>query len=71
MTAGANLFLALGLHPDVQRKAQHEIDELTRGERLPTYADRPHLPYLDALLKEVQRWNTPIAPLGEHKRAPC
>ncbi|KZV81301.1 cytochrome P450, partial [Exidia glandulosa HHB12029] len=64
MASGLKLFLALATHPDAQAKAQQEIDNFTRGERLPTYEDRPYLPYIDALLKEVQRWDTPVAPLG-------
>ncbi|KZV94320.1 cytochrome P450 [Exidia glandulosa HHB12029] len=62
--AAAKLFLALATHPEAQARAQGEIDALTKGERLPTYEDKQHLPYLDALLKEVHRWDTPIAPLA-------
>jgi cytochrome P450 len=43
------------LHPEVQQKAQAEIDALTNGTRLPTLADRHLLPYVDALVKEVLR----------------
>ncbi|KAH7099893.1 cytochrome P450 [Auriculariales sp. MPI-PUGE-AT-0066] len=49
--------LAMSLFPDAQRRAQAEIDEVIAGERLPHLADRPNLPYLDALLKEIVRWN--------------
>ncbi|EJD39100.1 cytochrome P450 [Auricularia subglabra TFB-10046 SS5] len=64
-TASSDLsfFLAMTLYPDVQRKAQEEIDALTGGERLPVYADRARLPYIDALVKEIHRWH-PIGPLG-------
>ena len=51
------------LHPEAQRKAQDELDRVIRRDRLPTFADRPNLPYVDALVKEVLRWN-PVAPLG-------
>lgn len=57
-------FLAMTIWPEVQRRAQHEIDSLTKGERLPDYADREHLPNMNALLMEVHRWN-PVAPIGE------
>jgi len=49
--------------PDVQAKAQAEIDALTRGTRLPDFNDRPSLPYLAAILSEALRWGTP-APLS-------
>lgn len=52
------------LHPDAQRKAQKEIDSVVGSDRLPTAADREHLPYINALCLEVLRWN-PVGPLGE------
>lgn len=52
------------MHPEAQRKAQAEIDKVIGGDRLPKLTDQPSLPYVDALVKEVFRWN-PVAPLGE------
>lgn len=52
------------LHPEVMRKAQEEIDRVVGRDRLPTYADRPHLPYVNALVSEVHRWHT-VVPTGE------
>jgi cytochrome P450 len=49
--------------PEVQRRAQAEIDAVVGRDRLPTFADAPHLPYVRAIIKEVLRWR-PIAPLG-------
>jgi cytochrome P450 len=46
-------FLAMALHPAVQAKAQREIDEVVGGDRLPTFADREDLPYVEAIVKEV------------------
>ena len=46
----------MDLNPEVMRKAQSEIDRVTKVERLPTLDDRPKLPYIDALLKEVYRY---------------
>ncbi|KAI9454926.1 cytochrome P450 [Russula earlei] len=58
-----SFFVAILLNPDIQRKAQKELDTLTRRERLPTFEDRPDLPFVDAICKEVLRWR-PITPLA-------
>lgn len=52
------------VHPEVQRKAQEEIDRVVGGDRLPTFADQSSLPYVGALVKEVFRCH-PVAPLGK------
>jgi len=52
------------LHPEVQRRAQAELDSVTGGSRLPTYEDRQKLPYIEAIVKEVLRWH-PVVPGGE------
>jgi cytochrome P450 len=57
-----SLFLALLLHPEMQKKAQDEIDAVTGRSRFPNFEDRPRLPFVDALCKEVLRWR-PAAPL--------
>ncbi|KAG1737603.1 cytochrome P450 [Suillus lakei] len=51
------LFLAMTLFPDVQEKAQAEIDAVIGTDRLPSFADRDSLPYTEALVKELLRWN--------------
>lgn len=52
------------LYPDVQRRARAELDSvISPGSRLPDFDDRANLPFLDALEKEVYRWN-PISPMG-------
>ncbi|TDL20079.1 cytochrome P450 oxidoreductase OrdA-like protein [Rickenella mellea] len=56
-------YLAMVLFPHIQARAQAEIDAVIGGDRLPTLADRERLPYVDAVLKEVLRWN-PVAPMG-------
>lgn len=55
--------LAMILFPEVQSKAQEEIDHVIGTNRLPTFDDRENLPYVDALVKESIRW-WPIAPMG-------
>ena len=52
------------LSPDVQKKAQGELDSVIGRDRLPTFEDRPGLPYVDAVCKEVLRWH-PVLPAGE------
>ena len=59
----ACFFLAMTLFPEVQRKAQEEIDRVIGTDRLPTFEDREDLPYVDAVVKEVLRWH-PVAPMG-------
>ncbi|PYH43881.1 cytochrome P450 [Aspergillus saccharolyticus JOP 1030-1] len=56
-------FLAMALFPDVQRKAQAELDAVVGPARLPTLDDRDHLPYVNALVKEVFRWH-PVVPMN-------
>jgi cytochrome P450 len=51
------------LFPDIQTKAQDEIDRVVGNDRLPGPADRDSLPYLSALQSEVYRWQ-PVAPFG-------
>lgn len=52
------------LHPDIQDKAQAEIDSVVGDKRLPNFDDRESLPYIDALYRELMRFHGP-APLGE------
>ena len=61
-----SFFLAMVLHPDIQRRAQAELDALTGCSRLPTYADRQGLVYVNAIVKEVMRWN-PVVPGGWYR----
>lgn len=55
--------LAMIMFPNVQRKAQEEIDRVVGPNRLPNFDDRDRLPYTNALVKETLRW-WPIAPMG-------
>ncbi|KAI0069232.1 cytochrome P450 [Artomyces pyxidatus] len=56
-------YLAMTLFPELQRKAQKDIDDVVGNDRLPSFADRANLPYVEALYREVLRWR-PAAPLG-------
>ncbi|KAI0643153.1 CyP450 monooxygenase [Trametes meyenii] len=57
------VFVALALHPDVQKKAQAELDMVVGPSRLPDYSDSDALVYVNALVKEVMRWHV-VGPLG-------
>lgn len=55
--------LSLVLSPHVQKRAQAELDLVVGRDRLPTFDDRPRLPYIEAICKEVVRWQM-VSPLG-------
>ncbi|KAJ6530989.1 cytochrome P450 [Mycena vulgaris] len=61
-------FLAAAKYPDIQAKAQAEIDAVVGRNRLPTFEDRESLPYIEAICKELFRW-MPIVPLAVPHRA--
>ncbi|KAF9443824.1 cytochrome P450 [Macrolepiota fuliginosa MF-IS2] len=63
VAATMTFILAMLICPDVQRKAQQELDSVVGFDRLPDFSDKPNLPYLSAIIKEVLRWN-PTAPMG-------
>ncbi|KAJ2932202.1 hypothetical protein H1R20_g4910, partial [Candolleomyces eurysporus] len=48
-------FLVLANHPEVQTKAQEEIDTVIGTDRLPLLTDREALPYVHAIVKEAFR----------------
>ena len=49
----------LGLNPEVQRKAQAEVDRVL-GDRMPTIEDVKELTYISALFKETLRLYPPV-----------
>lgn len=61
MATMCTFVLAMVLHPEVQAKAQKELHAVIGTERLPNFSDRPVLPYIECILKEVIRWQ-PIVP---------
>jgi hypothetical protein len=54
---------AMIMFPEVQKKAQGEIDRVVGSDRLPTFTDRENLPYIDAMVKEASRWWV-VSPMG-------
>ncbi|KAJ3485043.1 hypothetical protein NLI96_g5230 [Meripilus lineatus] len=63
VSAVYSFYFAMMAYPEVQQRAQEEIDKIVGNERFPRLEDRDNLPYVDALVKEVLRFH-PIAPLG-------
>ena len=43
--------------PEVQRKAQEEIDRVVGRDRAVSLADRPNTPYVEAVVEEVIRYS--------------
>jgi cytochrome P450 len=54
----------MAMYPDVQKKAQAEIDAVIGCDRLPDLDDLDSLPFIDAVVKETLRWQ-PVIPMGE------
>jgi cytochrome P450 len=55
VSAIVSFLLALVLYPDVQTRAQEELDRVIGTDRLPTFDDRPTLPYIEGIVKETLR----------------
>lgn len=55
--------LAMLAFPEVQVRAQAELDKVVGRTRPPTFADLPSLPYIRAMVKELPRWSPPL-PFG-------
>jgi len=51
------------LRPEIQRKAQFEVDSHLGRDRLPEYSDKLNMPYIEALILELYRC-FPVVPLG-------
>ena len=56
------------VNPEVQRKAQEELDRVVGRHRLPGDADMSDLPYIIAIVKETLRLY-PNGPMGVPHRA--
>jgi len=55
--------LAVLQNPEIQVKAQRELDKVLGHGYLPSFNDEPSLPYITAIVKETLRHN-PVTPLG-------
>ncbi|KAF9479967.1 cytochrome P450 [Pholiota conissans] len=63
ISLGLTFLYLMTIHPEIQKKAQAEIDRVTGGSRLPDFEDRSSLPYIEAMYRELMRWMPPV-PLG-------
>jgi cytochrome P450 len=50
-------------YPEIQVKAQNEIDLVVGSDRLPAFSDRDQLPYVNAVINETLRYS-PNGPIG-------
>ncbi|KAJ0178906.1 hypothetical protein K1T71_005681 [Dendrolimus kikuchii] len=56
------------LQPEVQNKIHEEIDRVVGKDRMPTLDDRRNMPYTEACLREIMRFET-LVPMGVPHRA--
>lgn len=63
-TSSVTTFIyAMAKYPNVQKKAQEELDRVVGTDRLVSYHDEASLPYIQAVCREIFRWR-PVVPLG-------
>lgn len=58
-----SFILAMVWFPEVQKKAQKELDQVLGIGQLPEFSDESSLPYCSAVISEILRWR-PIFPFG-------
>ena len=58
----------MAAYPEVQRKAQAELDTVVGQGRFPEFEDRDSLPYVCAVIKECLRWQM-VTPLNAPHKA--
>jgi len=63
-TSAAEYFLlAMAMFPEVQKKAQAELDRVIGPNRLPDFDDIESIPYIHAVAMETMRW-LPVTPFS-------
>ncbi|KAJ3799037.1 cytochrome P450 [Lentinula aff. detonsa] len=63
-----SFFLAASLHPEAQKLAHLELDQVIGAGRMPLLSDRAQLPYVSAFVQECLR-TCPAVPVGVAHRA--
>jgi cytochrome P450 len=63
VAAVISFFLAMVIYPDVQLRAQAELDSVAGRGRLPEFSDKQDMPYVNAVMSECLRW-IPVVPMG-------
>jgi len=58
-----SFILSMVTHPEVQKRAQDDLDHVVGANRLPLFTDRESLPYIDCIVWECLRLN-PVTPLS-------
>ncbi|KAJ7061569.1 cytochrome P450 [Mycena amicta] len=59
-SAITSFLLLISTHPEVQARAQAEIDQVVGRGRLVNTDDRASMPYIAAVIKETLRWAPPV-----------
>ncbi|KAJ4490596.1 cytochrome P450 [Lentinula aciculospora] len=62
-----SFFKAMSMYPEVQAKAQAELDAVVGNDRLPSFEDRDHLPYIQAVTLEALRWHSVVPTSVPHR----
>jgi len=57
----------MAINPDIQDKAQREIDSVLGRNRLPDLSDRPNMPYIEAIYRELLRSRPPVPMSFPHR----
>jgi len=60
VSAIGTFFLMMICYPEIQEKAQAELDRVVGKGHLPDYGDEVELPYISALVKETIRYDSDI-----------
>ncbi|KIK53483.1 hypothetical protein GYMLUDRAFT_1026213 [Collybiopsis luxurians FD-317 M1] len=58
VAALSTFMLLMALNPEVQAKAQDEIDSVVGPDELPSFKHKDDLIYINAMVKEVFRWHS-------------
>lgn len=61
--------LAMTLYPEVQNRAQEELDRVIGKDNLPTFEDRDNLPYVNAICTEALRYASILCGQRINKRS--